>query len=326
MLEDEPKVRLSKNRLLQHLLFIDSYRDALKNAESMFSFGQFVCEASMKELGACYACMQIDHCEVDAAAGTKPDWMPDITRLNPRLKPGHTMVHGEADHGYLIRPLSYHEELGIFALGFNCRPNADVTRRFQDISRKTEMQLDDLLKVFMHLDLGVYRRELFEQELEDEIELNCRTNQPYALMMFDIDKFKEINDKYGHPIGDAALKHITGIIKNRLRRTDLFARYGGDEFCILLEDTTAVAAYPVADRLCKDVSRNPLRIYWGESDSVRTPKDIPLTISIGVTGSDIASYNSGKDAIKAADAALYESKRNGRNQATRVLSKLVTDK
>ncbi len=119
--------------------------------------------------------------------------------------------------------------------------------------------------------------------------------------MMDVDHFKAINDTHGHDVGDKALQHVATCISAQLREWDLCARFGGEEFIVLLPATSNAEAQLVAERIRKAIESSPLEQPYQ-----------PLTISIGV-----ASYQSGMDAeqlLKAADNGVYEAKQNGRNQ------------
>lgn len=123
--------------------------------------------------------------------------------------------------------------------------------------------------------------------------------------MFDVDDFKEINDRFGHTIGDVVLSELCGAVRETLRPPDLFARFGGDEFAIILPHTDLAGACAVADRILKSVRE--LTIPTDDESTIR------CSISIG-----IASYRSADtaadDVIRRADERLYEAKRAGKNR------------
>jgi diguanylate cyclase (GGDEF)-like protein len=136
--------------------------------------------------------------------------------------------------------------------------------------------------------------------------LRCkRSNNPGALIMLDIDHFKKVNDTYGHPTGDAVIRETGLIIRKLGRLTDIPGRYGGEEFAVLLNDTTEENAHVYAERLRKEIESQHITF---------DGKDVHWTISIGIAGFN-ASMKSHKEWIEAADQALYSAKRNGRNQA-----------
>lgn len=131
-----------------------------------------------------------------------------------------------------------------------------------------------------------------------------RYKEPFSLLLIDLDRFKIINDNYGHAAGDKVLKSFSGLAKQVARETDLLARWGGEEFILLLTNTDAIRATHIAERL---------RTTTEETTITVNQQNIRVTISIGV-----ASYpDDGKsieELISRADGALYEAKRNGRNR------------
>lgn len=158
----------------------------------------------------------------------------------------------------------------------------------------------------MDLTTGIYnRRGLYELGVR-EVDRAQRFNRPLSAIMLDIDHFKLINDTYGHPVGDIVLKELAERLTANLRSIDILSRYGGEEFVILLPETSSDQAFEVAERLREVVVEKPF-----------TPDglSIPITISQGVSvthgeGPDIRSL------IKKADEAMYLSKRLGRNLVT----------
>jgi two-component system, sensor histidine kinase LadS len=127
---------------------------------------------------------------------------------------------------------------------------------------------------------------------------------PIALLFIDLDHFKQINDSYGHPAGDACLKAIIEPIHSELRQSDVIGRYGGEEFVVILSSADAAAAHPIAERIL------------GRVASVRVEgfgKPIHMTCSIGIAASDILGVW-GENLIAQADTAVYAAKRLGRNQ------------
>lgn len=148
---------------------------------------------------------------------------------------------------------------------------------------------------------GAYnRRYFFDSGLAIHHKAN-RKNLPLAVAMLDIDKFKNINDTYGHDVGDVAIKEVVDILNTNLRASDLMARFGGEEFCILLEDISQENTIKLFEKIRKIFENNRIQI-----------KDIEIhfTVSIGISyGLDDLDTM-----ITLADAQLYHCKENGRNQ------------
>ena len=141
-------------------------------------------------------------------------------------------------------------------------------------------------------------------DLQREVILSDRYDTPLAISMLDIDHFKNINDTYGHPVGDEVLQRLAGELRQRIRQPDTIGRYGGEEFLVILPHSTLQAAIEQAERLCRHV--RSLLIKSNEAG-------ISLTISIG-----IAQYKIHKEDwqtfLSRADAALYQAKNAGRDQ------------
>lgn len=150
---------------------------------------------------------------------------------------------------------------------------------------------------------SIYNRAYVERQIELEFSKSRKNGHVFSIILFDIDKFKNINDTFGHIAGDNVLKHLAMTVKSELRESDIFGRYGGEEFFILLPETDQAESIALAERLRKAVAASA------------TPHDrneITITISLGAV-----QYRSETDnylqMIHDADIALYHSKKNGRN-------------
>jgi diguanylate cyclase (GGDEF)-like protein len=157
---------------------------------------------------------------------------------------------------------------------------------------------------------GVYNRRHFEGLARVELARCQRYVRPLSVLMIDIDHFKAVNDAYGHAAGDLVLKNVVAICRAEKRDPDLLARVGGEEFAMMLPETTEAAAAQFAERLRREVAGTMPTVY-GEK--------LGVTISIGVAGATIRTL--GVEALlRCADRALYEAKRSGRDRV--VVSKL----
>ncbi len=153
---------------------------------------------------------------------------------------------------------------------------------------------------------GIYNRLKFNELFEAEIQRSRRYKAPLSLIMFDIDHFKKINDRYGHHIGDRVLIEMSRLVSQNLRGQDIFARWGGEEFMIVAPDTGLVNAVELAEKL-----RVLIKTSYS-CDQVR------FTASFGVTefsGDELADMM-----IKRVDEALYEAKRGGRNKVVKAVA------
>jgi len=163
--------------------------------------------------------------------------------------------------------------------------------------------------------MGIYNHKYFKQRLESEVAKAARYSQMTSLVLLDIDFFKRVNDTYGHATGDIVLKNLARWVLDSVRTTDVAARYGGEEVAIILPHTSLAGAQEFAERLRHKVSHQIIHDP-GEDAQFR------ITISVGV-----AQWEKGVtmlDMIKRADAALYESKENGRNRVTIYQDQLLT--
>ena len=154
---------------------------------------------------------------------------------------------------------------------------------------------------------GLYNRFYLEVKL-GELEREMRENYlMLSIIMVDIDYFKDVNDRYGHHIGDKVLKMVAELIKGNLRKTDTVARYGGEEFIILLLCTKFIEAYEIAERLRKKVE---------QTEFVVEEYRIRITISLGVVTVDSKKLkeHSLHFFVKRADELLYQAKKQGRNR------------
>ncbi len=155
---------------------------------------------------------------------------------------------------------------------------------------------------------NLYNRREFERLLEEELHRAQRYLHPLSMLLIDIDKFKEINDSYGHLAGDAALQMAATVINAISRKGDVVARYGGDELAALLPETPIEEAMILAERIRKQIASHPLLTDEGEK--------LQLTLSIGVaTTSD--KILTPRQLIEAADRAMYLAKTGGRNRVRR---------
>jgi diguanylate cyclase (GGDEF)-like protein len=149
---------------------------------------------------------------------------------------------------------------------------------------------------------GIYNRRYLDLFMEKSIPISKKTNSPSVFMMLDIDHFKKVNDNFGHQCGDEALKHTSSIIRNFVRKSDVFVRFGGEEFAVILPNTNVAEGLIIAESIREAVEKSEF-IYKNER--------IHLTISIGVS---LYNGDTAEEFIGKSDNALYKAKENGRNQ------------
>jgi diguanylate cyclase (GGDEF)-like protein len=152
-----------------------------------------------------------------------------------------------------------------------------------------------------------FNKKYFTDRLESEYTFSLRHATPLALVLFDIDHFKKVNDTYGHQAGDHVLSEISNLLTAALRAEDVFARYGGEEFAVICRGSDAAQAMVVGERMRKAVEAYKF-IYDGSN--------IPVTISVGVAVLPDPAVKDANDIVSQADQALYKSKHAGRNRVT----------
>ncbi len=150
---------------------------------------------------------------------------------------------------------------------------------------------------------GVSNRRHFLERLESRFENARASGLQLCCLMADIDHFKKINDTHGHLVGDEVIRRVAQVLKGELRGADLVCRYGGEEFCVLLEDVAAEEAFVVADRLRRRIAAPAFA-------------RVPVTASFGLSSTAFGAEST-HELLKQADDALYESKETGRDRVTR---------
>lgn len=200
----------------------------------------------------------------------------------------------------LIFRLLYINKLNKTLDGYNFKLDQEVKERTINLEEANKK-----LKVFARTDplTGINNRGYFFSQGNKYFNIAIRNNTPLHQLMLDLDFFKEINDKYGHHVGDLVLKEFTQTIEKVLRNSDLFGRIGGEEFSILLQDTNIEGAKLFAERIRENIETMQI---------ISENEVIKVTVSIGlVTLKDEDNLN---ELLKKADVALYEAKTSGRNK------------
>lgn len=149
---------------------------------------------------------------------------------------------------------------------------------------------------------GLYNRRFFQLRLEEEMSRFRRFNHPAAIVLLDLDGFKAVNDELGHPVGDDTLRDVAQILMKHSRGINVVVRYGGDEFAVLLVETSKAGARLYADRIRQVIASYPFS--HGK----------PITASFGVASLPDDEVQTAEDLFRVADEALYSAKRAGKNQ------------
>ena len=180
----------------------------------------------------------------------------------------------------------------------------DVTE--QALGKRGMEHLNEELKTASRVDglTGLYNRRYWQERFDEMHKLCVRREKPSTALMLDIDHFKRINDTYGHQAGDKVIKMLAALIKRCVRETDLAGRYGGEEFAIILNDSSVEDAKVVAERI-RQLAQRLVVEHEGES--------ISFTVSLGLAQFS-SDFKGAMAWLECADQALYEAKEKGRNQ------------
>ena len=215
-----------------------------------------------------------------------------------------TILSGKSYHGVFTnmkkdRQLYYEEEIitpmmdDEHDIQHFVATSQDITERFHMEEQLHKLATIDSLT-------GIYNRHKTNVEIDIEIGRSKRYNDTFALVMFDIDEFKVVNDTYGHEVGDHVLRELSALISSHIRESDRFGRWGGEEFMLILPKLTKKEAILATQKLRKIVEKHRF---------IEVPK---ITISVGVT---VFKPNDTKQKLlKRVDDALYKAKEEGRNR------------
>ncbi len=236
----------------------------------------------------------------------EPLYIPDA-RLDSRFADNPLVTGAPFIQSYLGVPLSTPEGYNVGSLcAIDVVPRTYSEQQIDILKSLAALVVDELeLRRIAQTDFltGAATRRSFMLELEKTLARLRRSQQPAALLLLDLDHFKLVNDTYGHPAGDLVLRTVADALASQLRQSDTIGRLGGEEFGILLQDAGRDRAPQTAQRL-----RACLQ-------ALRIPHDPPLgvTASFGIAIPDVET-NSAEQWLAAADLALYEAKRSGRNR------------
>lgn len=186
------------------------------------------------------------------------------------------------------------------------RTELDSIRQALDVKQKELQAVLAQAEEVSHTDALTYlpnRRSMIAQ-LQQQVALAERYGTPLSISLIDVDNFKQINDTYGHPVGDQVLRYIASEMRDRIRQPDVIGRLGGDEFLVILPSSRASAAGEQARRLCQQIAGTPV---------IAGKEIINVGLSIGITQyqPDSDDWHSLLDRV---DQAMYQAKRNGRGQ------------
>ena len=182
------------------------------------------------------------------------------------------------------------------------------TKQAHDRIRKLQITLEQM--VVSDPLTGLYNRRYLMDRMTQEMQRSDRHGEPLALAMIDLDAFKPINDQFGHVLGDKVLRAVGSAISKSVRVSDIAARYGGDEFAVILPQTPAEGAMRVCERLLRNISEIVLQDETGRT--------FRITASLGLAYYPADDVETPEDLVHSADGALYGAKRTGKNRYTAV--------
>ena len=171
-------------------------------------------------------------------------------------------------------------------------------------TKKNNVLINKLSNEAMHDGMtGLLNHKFFEKRLKEEIERSERYEQNFSLLFLDLDKFKRINDTYGHQFGDYVLKQTSKIIQKSVRNIDVVSRYGGEEFSVILVNANRLDAQKTAERIRKEIELN-------EFIDGSIKEKLTISIGIGIYPADANNFNG---IISFSDRKMYKAKNDGRN-------------
>ncbi len=224
-----------------------------------------------------------------------------IKAINPKQHIVFTTAHSESGFfmdaidlqvdGYILKPINLdHLEEKLEKIKEHLNLKRYYEKHQEELQRK--VYIDDLTQI--------YNRTYFEERFAKEISRYQREKTPLSLVFMDIDKFKDLNDNYGHQVGDEVLKELTSLLSDNIRQIDTFARWGGEEFAIIQPNTLLENSKKVAEHLRKIIKNHTFC------------DDLTVTCSFGVA--TFKDTDTQEDLMKRADEALYRAKNAGRDR------------
>ncbi|HZD95032.1 MAG TPA: diguanylate cyclase, partial [Candidatus Sulfotelmatobacter sp.] len=231
---------------------------------------------------------------------------------------GYVAGFAETQSEMCVPLIIFGEKLGVLALD-SAQKNSFDTEDIQPLESVADICAAaiqnahnfDRMKQLAYVDglTGIHNRRYFEMRIVEELERAGRFQGRMSLIMIDIDHFKKMNDEFGHLLGDEMLRAVSSILKQQLRKMDMVCRYGGDEFAIVVPETTGESAMRVAEKLRRQIETH---------DFPGVPR--PVSISCGVA--DYPAHGITRDeVVAAADSALYIAKQAGRNRVASASTK-----
>jgi len=302
---------------LQHVmtdtLKLEHFSLILKNSDEQLSLASF--SGLNPNLFSTGTEFKLGECLVGKAALDRMSiYIPD---MNIESRALYQINETKMIGSYFVLPLHVGDRLlGVLTLGRHDINSFSEAERhlLETVSNQVAVALDRSILYMQTKTLsvkdeltGIANRRHFQETLHMEFKKSERFNRNLSVIMIDVDYFKSFNDRYGHIRGDMALKRLAKILKDNIREVDLVARFGGEEFVVILADTDIEDARVVAQKLRHLVEEDFMKLWDGKQNSR------PITISLGVASYPQTS-RSEESLLNAADVALYKAKESGRNQ------------
>lgn len=294
LVEDQPRSaeRISKNLSSRHKVQIET-----NPQQALFHLADqehdlLIISLDLEGVDGLRLCSQVRSLE-------KTRNLPILVTVNPEDKARLMRGLDMGVNDYMVRPICVNEMMARVNTQVRRKMYADYLRNC--LETRVELAVTDALT-------GLYNRHYLETHLKTLFEDSLKNNKSLALLMTDIDYFKSVNDTFGHDAGDNVLKEFARRLRQNTRSMDLACRIGGEEFVIVMPDTTLPECYNVAERLRRAVEQEP----FTTKDNV---KSLDITTSIGITALD-PSITTLEALLKKADNALYCAKRDGRNRVS----------
>lgn len=232
--------------------------------------------------------------------------------LLARSRQGRPVVPPQADHPLPADTPEIDETvrqlpLLLQELAARLEPNPAIQNKLAEIMRLVQAQAANIERIIRDARIdsltGLWNRRALDEQIPLQLCLAQRYGTPLCVVMVDIDHFKQLNDDHGHAIGDDALQHVAALLRTELRESDFVARFGGEEFVLLLPQTDLPGALIATERIRQSIAGTPF-----------SPNNQQIAIKVSVGIAQARRSDQASDLLARADLALLRAKQNGRNQ------------
>lgn len=242
---------------------------------------------------------------------------PSVSSLHARIVTigaEHMFADNKSTNGTFVNEVRIKDPVHL-RNGDQIRLGPKITLRFAMLDEDEEAAMKRMYEAALYDGLTkVFNRKHLEERLEAEVAFAVRHNTELSVAILDIDFFKKVNDTYGHPAGDAVLKHVANILGRTLRTEDLLARYGGEEFVMVARGIPLANACVAAERLRAAIQSSPILWTHHAPDGSTKQIDLSVTSSAGVASLACCQTKDKPTLLRIADQRLYQAKQAGRNR------------